>query len=497
MNRMETLWSVLGALAILTTGNTFAAHHEHGAEGSLAASRITDIITTSVGKVQGSSSDVQRTVVRIFKGIPYGAPPVGDLRWKAPRPPAAWEGVRNATQWASRCPQRTSLIGTGGMSEDCLHLNVSTPAKSTADRLPVMVFFHGGGLTIGSANSDTYNHDGLPRHGIVLVTVNSRLGPIGYMAHPALTRESEHGASGNYGTLDLIASLEWVQANIEAFGGDPDNVLIFGESGGGTKTLSVMSSPLSAGLFHKAIVQSGSGLVAPGRSTTLENAEERGERIAAKLGLQDEDDVLAALRSASWEDLIVAASDREVGFRTNVTVDGWVLPESVDTTFVQGEQYGVPLIVGANAGERSLRTSVPMLGNVHSATGSSSTYLYSFSHVPTGWRNEPCVAFHGIEIPYVFGYIPEGLLSPTILFLSRGGGCTSDDPGTDGLDDEVAEWTLQMWAQFARTGDPSVQGLIEWPAYTEDNGTFLDIGGSLEVKTGIENSYVQPPGRDG
>jgi len=496
MNRIKTLWSVLGALAILITGSAFAAHHENSAEGSLAASGITDVITTSVGKVQGSSSEVQQTVVRIFKGIPYGAPPVGALRWKAPQPPTPWEGVRNATQWASRCPQRTSLLGTGGMSEDCLHLNISTPAKSTADRLPVMVFFHGGGLTIGSANLDTYNHDGLPRHGIVLVTVNSRLGPIGYMAHPALTRESEHGASGNYGTLDLIASLEWVQDNIEAFGGDPDNVLIFGESGGGTKTLSVMSSPLSAGLFHKAIVQSGSGLVAPGRSTTLDNAEKHGERIAAKLGLQD-DDALAALRTTSWEDLIVAASDREVGFRTNVTIDGWVLPESVDVTFAQGKQHGVPLIVGSNAGERSLQTSVPMLGNVHSATGSSSTFLYSFSHVPTGWRNEPCVAFHGIEIPYVFGDIPKGLLSPTILFLSRGGGCTSDDPGTDELDDEVTEWTLQMWSQFARTGNPSVQGLIEWPAYTEDNGTFLDIGGALEVETGIENSYVQPPGRDG
>ena len=496
MTRIKTVWSALGALAILITGSTFAAHHEDSAEGSLAASGITDVITTSVGKVQGSSSEVQQTVVRIFKGIPYGAPPVGALRWKAPQPPTPWEGVRNATQWASRCPQRTSLLGTGGMSEDCLHLNISTPAKSTADRLPVMVFFHGGGLTIGSANLDTYNHDGLPRHGIVLVTVNSRLGPIGYMAHPALTRESEHGASGNYGTLDLIASLEWVQDNIEAFGGDPDNVLIFGESGGGTKTLSVMSSPLSAGLFHKAIVQSGSGLVAPGRSTTLDNAEKHGERIAAKLGLQD-DDALAALRTTSWEDLIVAASDREVGFRTNVTIDGWVLPESVDVTFAQGKQHGVPLIVGSNAGERSLQTSVPMLGNVHSATGSSSTFLYSFSHVPTGWRNEPCVAFHGIEIPYVFGDIPKGLLSPTILFLSRGGGCTSDDPGTDELDDEVTEWTLQMWSQFARTGNPSVQGLIEWPAYTEDNGTFLDIGGALEVETGIENSYVQPPGRDG
>ncbi len=480
----------LCSAALLACGESAAT--DEGVTSS--ASPITEIVTTEQGQVQGTAVTVGDTVVRSFKGIPYAAPPAGDLRWKAPQPPAAWEGVRDATQFGSRCPQRSSTLGGGEMSEDCLILNVNTPAGTIGDALPVMVFFHGGGLTIGTANSDTYNHHGLPEQGVVLVTVNSRLGPLGYMAHPALTAESEHGASGNYGTLDLIASLRWLQANIAAFGGDPGNVLIFGESGGGTKTLSVMSSPLAEGLFHKAIVQSGSASVTPERTTLLEAAEERGQKVAAKLGLEGAD--AAALRAASWQDLVAAASDEEVGFRANLTVDGWVLPESVNETFVKGGQHGVPLIVGANAGERSLRADVPMLGQLHSATGSPSTYVYNFTHVPTGWRSEPCVAFHGVEIPYVFGYIPEGLVSPTILFLSRGGGCTSKDPGADELDEQVAENTMRMWAQFARTGDPSVEGLVDWPAHTEENDAYLDIGATLEVKTGVEASYVEPPGRD-
>jgi len=463
-----------------------------------AAVAIADVVETKAGKVAGSAADADGTVVRLFKGIPYAAPPVGDLRWKPPQSPAPWTDVRDATQWGMRCPQGSSRQGTGDISEDCLVLNVSTPAETTADRLPVMVFFHGGGLTSGTANSDVYNSSGLPRHGVVLVTVNSRLGPIGYMAHPALTAESEHDASGNYGTLDLIASLQWVQANVEAFGGDPGNVLIFGESGGGTKTLSLLSSPLAKGLFHKAIIESGSALISPERATTLESAEERGTKIAAGLGSQDEADVLAALRAASWEDVVAAAADREVGFRANLTVDGWVLPQSVHDTFARGDQHDVPLIVGANSGERGeLQENVPLLAKLHSETASSKTYVYNFSHLPTGWRNEPCVAFHGVEIPYVFGAIPDGLTVPTILFLARGGGCTSDDPGVDELDHEVADKTMRLWTQFARSGAPSIESLIEWPAYTGENGQYLDIGATLEVGSGIENAYVAPPEREG
>ena len=364
-----------------------------------------------------------------------------------------------------------------------------------------MVFFHGGGLTLGTGNFVLYNHTALPLKGVVVVTVNSRLGSIGYMAHPALTAESEHQASGNYGTLDLIASLKWVQKNIAAFGGDPDNVLIFGESGGGTKTMSLVTSPLAKGLFHKAIVESGSVVASPERTATLEEAEEVGERIAAKLGLEGKSDVLAAMRAASWEDIVAAEwqkrpragalpvpSDR--AYRTDLTVDGWVLPASVHEMLRQGKQHDVPLIVGANEGEPRAATDVPRLANLMSATASSKTYVYNFSHMPAGWRDLGCIAFHGVELPYVFGYVPDGLTLPLILGLANRNGCSLREPGADEVDETVADNTMEMWAHFAKTGDPSVKGLVEWPPYTEESDRYLDIGYALEVRKGIKSAYV-------
>jgi para-nitrobenzyl esterase len=458
---------------------------------------ITEVVATKAGKISGAAVQEDGAVVRIFKGVPYAAPPVGELRWRPPQPVAPWEGVREATEWADRAPQGSlsSMGEAGGISEDCLYLNVVTAAKTSADRLPVMVFFHGGGLTSGTGNSALYNNTALPRKGTVVVTVNSRLGPIGYMAHPALTAESKNKASGNYGTLDLIASLRWVQQNIAAFGGDPNNVLIFGESGGGTKTISLLSSPLAKGLFHKAIVESGSASVSPERTTTLEEAEAAGKRIAAKLGVEGEKDVLAALRARPWEEIIRVAAAPEADFRANLTVDGWVLPQSVHDTFNAGKQHDVPLIVGANEGEqRELEESVPRLAGLMSKTASSKTYVYNFSHVPTGWRSKSCVAFHGVELPYVFGYVPEGLSVPTVLFLANRSGCKSTEPGADEKDELVAEHTTSMWAQFAKTGDPSVPDLVTWPAYTEAEDRYLDIGYELAVKENIKSAYVAQPG---
>ncbi|MDX1382950.1 MAG: carboxylesterase family protein [Thermoanaerobaculia bacterium] len=463
--------------------------------GGVAAATIGDVVETETGRVRGSAVQDEGRTVRIFRGIPYAAPPVGDLRWRPPQPAARWDGVRDATQWAPRAPQGRSTMGTGGISEDCLHLNVVTAAATAADRQPVMVFFHGGGLSIGTANSPLYNHTALPRKDVVVVTVNSRLGPLGYMAHPALTAESKHGASGNYGTLDLIASLRWVQANIEAFGGDPGNVLIFGESGGGTKTLSLLASPLAEGLFHKAIVESGSASASPERTTTLQAAEAAGEKIAAELGLAAKDDPLAALRAASWEDIVAAAA--KVGYRASLTVDGRVLPLSVHETLKLGQQHDVPLIVGANAGEkRELELSVPRLANLMSATAASNTYVYNFSHMPKGWRGMGCIAFHGVGLPYVFGYVPAGLATPTNLILAARSGCKSRQPGADEVDEIVADRTMTMWAQFARTGDPSVEGLVSWPAYTEEQDRYLDIGHDLAVREGIRSSWVAAPAAD-
>src|SRR5690606_34616501 len=205
---------------------------------------VGEVVQTRHGAVRGETvSDVGATAW-IYRGIPYAAPPVGDRRWKAPQPVASWDGVRDATKWPNRCPQGSSSMGAGGIatSEDCLYVNVVTSAKDASDRLPVMVFFHGGGLTSGTGSSTTYNHPKLASQRVVSVTVDSRLGPIGYLAHPALTAEGP--GSGNYGTMDLTASLKWVQENIAAFGGDPDRVTIFGESGGGFKVISQMASPL-------------------------------------------------------------------------------------------------------------------------------------------------------------------------------------------------------------------------------------------------------------
>jgi para-nitrobenzyl esterase len=218
-----------------------------------------DAVKTDAGYVSGTIIGEPGKEVSIFRGIPYAAPPVGDLRWKPPQPAAPWEGIRECTQFSAISPQ----IDIPGMSsglplnEDCLYLNVVTPARQPDEKLPVMVWMHGGGYSMGCGNDRIWNNYRLPQYGVVVVTLNHRLGPIGLLAHPALSEESPMGVSGNYLFLDLIASLQWVRENIAAFGGDPDNVTIFGESGGGAKVSIMMLSPLAKGLFHRAICESG------------------------------------------------------------------------------------------------------------------------------------------------------------------------------------------------------------------------------------------------
>lgn len=457
-----------------------------------AASAIGDVVQTKLGAVRGETvTDVGYTA-HIYRGLPYASPPVGDLRWKAPQPAAAWEGERDATQWPNRCPQGQSTMGTGApISEDCLYLNVVTAAADASEKRPVTVFFHGGGLTSGTSSSTTYNHPGLPNKGVVVVTVNSRLGPMGYLAHPALTAEGQ--GSGNYGTLDLKASLEWVRDNIAAFGGDPGNVTIFGESGGGSKVISQMVTPLTEGLFHKAIVESGSALATADRSLAIADAEIAGVKLAAAVGVQDGPDALAQLRAVGWEQIQEASTKEEIGFRASPAVDGKVIPKAINEMFQAGEQRKVPLIVGANQGEPMLQTSVPQMADMQVKAGAP-TWVYNFTHLPIGWKQEPgCVAFHGLELTYIFGAAPQGLSSPTTLYLARGGGCSSEVPASDDVDLKVASEAAQVWAQFAKTGNPSVEGLVDWPQYTPETGAYLDIGSPLAAKTGVKSSYVAPP----
>jgi para-nitrobenzyl esterase len=444
---------------------------------------LTTTIMTKAGPIAGEIVPHDGKDIRVFRGVPYAAPPVGDLRWKPPQALEPWTDVRDATQWGNRSPQGDSMLtNLGAIGEDCLNLNVLTPATRASERLPVMVFFHGGGLSIGTGNSPTYCHTALPAEGVVLVTVNGRLGPFGYFSHPALAAESAEDSSGNYGTLDLIASLQWVQDNIAAFGGDRDNVTIFGESGGGSKVLSCMASPLAKGLFHRAVVESGSRSAMPNAVTPRATAEAAGQRLAANLAIPEDANVLSALRAKTWQEILAAATAAAV--TANLSVDGWVLPQTVNEAFAAGKQSDVPLIVGANEGEPGeFMQSIPSLAASMQSV-SSKAYVYNFTHLPLGWRAAGCYAFHGLELPYVFGHM-DGLKSATILFLGRASCDTAADAQVGDEDTLVAQNMMKLWVQFAKTGDPSVSGLVDWLPYTAATDQYLDIGAALAMKSGV------------
>ena len=291
--------------------------------------------------------------IRQFKGIPFAEPPVGDLRWKAPQPAKNWTGVRKADAFGPRAMQ-LPLFGdmgfrSNGVSEDCLYLNVWTPAKSGNERLPVLVYFYGGGFVAGDGSEPRYDGESMARRGIVAVTVNYRLGVFGFMAHPELTKESPHKASGNYGYLDQSAALRWVQQNIAAFGGDPKKVTIAGESAGSISVSAQMASPLSKGLMAGAIGESGSllGTLPP---VPLAEAEQKGAKFATDLGAAS----LAALRAMSAAQLLEATGKPGVP-RFSATIDGYFFPKSPLSIFAAGEQAHVPLLVGWNSEEMNQR----------------------------------------------------------------------------------------------------------------------------------------------
>src|SRR5262249_44653588 len=315
-----------------------------------------DTVSVDGGTLRGTETDG----VRVFKGIPYAAPPVGSLRWRPPQPLVAWSGVRDASGFGAECPQTQYDQGSiyvrplAPQSEDCLFLNVWTPAKA-GETLPVLVWIHGGALTRGSGVSETRDGVPLAKKGIVLVSLNYRLGALGYLAHPALTAESPRQSSGNYGVLDQIAALEWVQRNIAVFGGDAAQVTIAGESAGSWSVNTLVASPLAKGLFVRAIGQSGGRF-----GTTPALSEDRGAVASAeKVGVAFANAAgaasIAALRAMPAEKLVDVA-----GFRTQENVDGWVLPDQIRTIFAQKAHNNVPVLVGSNAHEMtSLAGSAP------------------------------------------------------------------------------------------------------------------------------------------
>jgi para-nitrobenzyl esterase len=472
---------------------------------------VTEPVSTKSGLLTGVPGELPG--VRVFKGIPFAAPPVGPLRWRAPMPPAAWTGVKAADTFSDNCMQRAAGGGAfpphGGdraattMSEDCLYLNVYTAAASANDRRPVMVWIHGGALTSGAGA--IYEGEELATKGVVVVTVNYRLGPFGFLAHPELTAESEHHSSGNYGFLDQIAALHWVHDNVAAFGGDPSRVTIFGESAGSWSVNYLTASPLAKGLFQRAIGESG-GEFAPERS--LADAEKQGVEFARGLGASS----LAELRAKSAEDILNARSG------TGANVDGWFLPQDVHDTFVAGKQNDVPMIVGSNADEGTIFTRDTALetfqtqsrqrygpqvdaffkiypaasdaeataaqaaamrdftfgwemrtwARLQRQTGKSNIYMYFFSHVPPGPNAARVGAQHGAEIPYVFNWM-------------NGRYKMLDDTPWSDADRALGEQVSTYWVNFATTGNPNGAGLPAWPVYDAKANQVMRFGDAAAV----------------
>ncbi len=507
-NRFKLLFSLFLLLAltlpVLVSCND--DEKDTSSQGTPAATEsdlLVDPIKLDAGYVSGTTVGEPGKEVRIYRGVPYAAPPVGDLRWKPPQPVEPWTGIRECTAFSDSAAQVEVGFAPGPKSEDSLYLNVLTPAKKTGERLPVMVWFHGGGYSIGSGNQAPYYSPSLAQHGAILVSVNHRLGPIGLMALPALSAESPDGVSGNYMFLDLIAALKWVQTNIAAFGGDPDNVTIFGESGGGGKTDALVASPLAKGLFHRAIYESGANVERRDgrRMLTLSEAEALGEQLVAKLGVPADD--LAALRAVPADKIIEAgtALARETsasgrgytGAVDSLVVDGWFMPDAPTNIFAQDKQNNVPILLCANIGELTAEKTfllIPELleGYVKRLESADrlgiNGYGAIFTQVPSNWKEDGVIANHGLEVPYVFGALEVMKASVFFNIFEKPSGAVQQDPGLTEDDEKVADAMMTMWVQFAKTGDPSVEGLIDWPTWDTGGDQYLDISWPLTVKSG-------------
>jgi para-nitrobenzyl esterase len=483
---------------------------------------LAPLAQTEAGDIEGAWTDDRQ--VRVFKGVPYARPPVGDLRWRPPVPPEPWKGVRSTNAFGPRSIQfdrdhaSISYFGPEAEDEDCLTLNIWTAAKDNApEKRPVMVWFHGGAYTIGSSSLPIFNGEALAKRGVVLVAINYRLGVLGFLAHPELSAESPHGASGNYGILDQIAALRWVRDNIAAFGGDPRRVTIFGQSAGSTSVNTLMASPLAHGLFHRAIAQSG-GLMGPlghsggGSMIVKEEAEKFGAQYAKHLGVQS----IAQMRAlpANQVQLSWPAS---LGRPPRTILDGWMLRESAYETYLAGRQNDVPLLAGSNATEGSTRpaptdweayrksieedyedcaqmvldcygtadgpaeTSRKLGGHItfnwqnwtqareHARSGTSKVFAYYFDHAPPLPADMVCFenaperlgVFHTAEIHYVFGTLKA-----------------RPWPWQD-IDHRISDILGSYWVHFAANGDPNGPGLPPWPVFEPQSERVQLLGANV------------------
>jgi para-nitrobenzyl esterase len=453
------------------------------------------VVTISTGQLRGS---LTANGGAVFKNIPFAQPPVGNLRWREPQPAKAWSGVRDATMMGPMCHQNDNKQLPH--SEDCLQLNVWTPKSPMTTQVPVMVWVHGGGNTAGSGIEALFNGEVLASHGVVVVNINYRLGVFGFFAHPELSKESPHHASGNYGLADQIMALRWVQENIAKFGGNPKNVTIFGESAGASDVNALIASPLAKGLFVRVIAQSGPA----GAGLLQAVAEKRGVDFAASLGFSG-DDALAKLRALSETELIEKGARAGLG----ITVDGWVLQEPATKIYAQGHQQKVALLIGNNSQEMQPRGAPgdvrrmiserygpladralaaygvngpsdpqpdPENGTVllqfttdnsfrcgtvqelvwHTAAGNTG-YEYQFSRTVHG--QEALGAPHASEIPFIFGTLPVW----------------QNMRKYNDSDRQYAPQMQEYWTNFAKTGDPNGGNLVKWPKFDATARAYLDF----------------------
>lgn len=458
---------------------------------SLASEPPPPVVTQS-GLVQGEIQDD----LTVYKGIPFATPPVGDLRWRPPQPVAPWDGVKTTVDYG---PDPFQGDGSGHVSEDCLYLNVWSPAESPGAKLPVLVWIYGGGFSFGGNANPTHNGEHLARKGVIVVTVNYRVGPLGFLAHPELSAESPDHVSGNYGLLDQIASLQWIQDNIAAFGGDPDQVTIFGESAGGISVSMLCASPLAEGLFQGAISQSG-GSFGPHRETTypgenmhlLADAEQAGVRFATRAGV----DSIAAFRALSPDKI-------PGGFGSGAAwpiIDGHIIPDDQYRIYAAGDYNDVDILVGYNSDEglsftresdpavftanvekrygpfaERLLAAYPLDGDrigktardlmrdaafgwhtwswarLQAQTGDRNVFFYYFDQHPERPATGPQADHgmpHGVDVPYVFQTLNH------------------DDPNLTAGDWAISDTVSTYWTNFAQRGDPNGPGVPVWPQFT-------------------------------
>lgn len=480
--------------------------------------RLKEPLRIDGGLISGAATETPG--VRVFKGIPYAAPPVGDLRWQPPQPPAKWDDVRKADKFSDSCMQTLSrarkpwteeFMVQNDASEDCLCLNVWTGAKAVNEQRPVLVWIHGGGFVEGSGEIITYDGEALAKKGLVVVTINYRLGIFGFFTHPELTKESPHHAAGNYGLLDVVAALQWVQKNIAAFGGDPGRVTIAGQSAGAMAVHALTASPLAKGLFHRAIAESGSSVVR--RTRSLSESEKDGVKWAATKGAT----TLRELRAKPAADLMG-------GPRFGPVVDGWFLPADTLEIFAQGRQNDVPTMTGLTADEGS---SAPTYGKINAAEfaqqarqrfsnqadeflqlypsrdqaqsglsqkqsardqGLVSMYLWASERAKTSrtkaytyyftrgipWPEHPEFgAFHTSDVPYFFA---------NLRHLNR---------PWEALDHHLSEIAAGYWVNFARTGNPNGKGLPNWPAFAATQRVTMELGEKTGTRPVAEKKKLE------